>query len=542
MRKASIFKKLIMMVITAVFVLTSITPALAATTKKDPALNATEITIVVGKSFNFDVMNKVKGSTYEWKVGNSKVAAINESNGVVTGVAPGATTVYCKISNGTKTFRLSAKLTVLKPAVKVTITNKVSSLEVKEYYKLKVSVTPASSNDRITWSSSDESIVKVDKDGSFAARNVGTATITATAVSGRSDSVTIKFVGAGEVVTDTDNTDSNSGGTKEEPAKEDDIKVLKTIIDEDFATSAGIFIPRGSAKVSHATAGKAAEGGKGYISVSGRAENWSGVAADVTSLIIPGATYRVTGWVRYTTGADIENIKITQERTSADDSKWVTVGTIEAKKGEWTKITGTMEVSPTTTTCLFYFEADTLIDFYVDNVKVEQLDLAVAENKPVQVEKMKVGDIVYKNDFEDGAVVNARINATLKNTTDAAKSGKASVEVTRTAGWDGAGVTFNSSNNITKASLFGKTVHLSVYVMYNDGPDQVTFKINNHMEKADDSDNIVFQTPVNKGEWTLLEADCLVAENATGNLVFVETENDGALTFYMDDMEIKVVK
>lgn len=541
MRQRSIFKKLIMMVITATFVLTSITPALAAITKEEPELNATEKTIVVGKSFNFDVKNKIKGSFYEWNVGNTKVATINKTNGVVTGVTPGSTAVYCNISSGEKTYRLSAKLTVLKPAVKVTITNKVTSLEVKEYYKLKVSLTPTSSNDIVTWTSSDESIVKVDKDGSFAAKKTGTATITATSVSGRSDSVTIRFLGTDDVAEDTD-ADGSNNIKDAEAVKPDDVKVLKTVVDEDFATSTGIFTGRGSAKVSHATAGKAAEGGKGYISVTGRTENWNGAVADVTKLVIPGATYRVSGWVRYTSGANTENIKITQERTSADDNKWIQIGAAEVKKGEWTKITGTMEVSPTTSQCLFYFEADNLIDFYVDNVVVQQLDVKITENTPIQVEKMKVGDIVFKSDFEDGSVVNARVNAVRTNTTAEAKSGKASVEVTRKAGWDGAGVVFNSTNKISKASLFGKTVHLSVYVKYKDGPDQVNFKINNHMEKADDSDNIVLQTPVKKGEWTLLEADCLIAENATGNLIFVETENDGALTFYLDDMEMKVVK
>ena len=78
--------------------------------------------------------------------------------------------------------------------------------------------------------------------------------------------------------------------------------------------------------------------------------------------------------------------------------------------------------------------------------------------------------------------------------------------------------------------------------MYKDGPDEVNFKLNNKMEKADDSDNILAQIAVKKGEWTLIEADCFIADSPIGNLIFIETENDGALTFYMDDIEIKVVK
>ena len=112
----------------------------------------------------------------------------------------------------------------------------------------------------------------------------------------------------------------------------------------------------------------------------------------------------------------------------------------------------------------------------------------------------------------------------------------------RSAGWDGAGVRFTSDNNITLASLYGRTVHASFYVLYKDGPEEISFKLNNRMEKADNSDSILTAPSVKKGEWTLIEADCFIADGATGNIIFIETENNDALTFYIDDVEIKVVK
>jgi hypothetical protein len=76
--------------------------------------------------------------------------------------------------------------------------------------------------------------------------------------------------------------------------------------------------------------------------------------------------------------------------------------------------------------------------------------------------------------------------------------------------------------------------------MYKGGPDEVQFKLNNKMEKADNSDNILSQIAVKKGEWTLIEADCYINEKATGNMIFIETDGDVALTFYMDDVELVV--
>jgi hypothetical protein len=51
-------------------VATTFAPALVAPSKKTPSLNAKEMTIVAGKSFNFNINNKVKGSNYSWRVTN----------------------------------------------------------------------------------------------------------------------------------------------------------------------------------------------------------------------------------------------------------------------------------------------------------------------------------------------------------------------------------------------------------------------------------------------------------------------------------------
>ena len=537
-----VFRKFTMVAFAFVLVCSTVSPAFVQAAAKAPSLNATKKTIVVGKSFNFNVNNKIKGATYMWEAAKEDVVSIDQGNGVVTGVGVGTSRISCRISVSGKNYRLTANVTVLKPAVKVTITNPVKQLDLKEYYRLKTKITPASSTDIITWTSSDVSIAKVDSDGSFAAMKAGTVTITARTLSGRSDSVTINVHGDGEAAEDTDVEEEIKDDTTE-VEEEEEAKVLKTVYTEDFSSSVGSFVGRGNAKVFQTTAGKAAEGGKGYTSITDRTENWNGAIVDITDKVIPGATYRVTGWARYTAGADTENIKITQERTSKDaDGRWMPIGSAEVKKGEWTKITGTLEVSPTTTQCSVYFEVDTLIDFFIDNIVIEQLDKEIKEAEVIVVEKAKVGDIVYKSDFEDGSILDTRAGSERTNTTDAAKSGKASVQVKRNNGWDGAGVKFTSQNKIVAESLYGMTVHTSVYVMYKDGADEVNFKLNNKMEMADDSDSILSQVAVKKGEWTLIEADCFIANGAIGDMIFIETENNGALTFYMDDIEIKVVK
>ena len=247
--------------------------------------------------------------------------------------------------------------------------------------------------------------------------------------------------------------------------------------------------------------------------------------------------------MRYTSGEDEEVIKATQQANVRGEDKYLAIsGDVNVKKGEWTKLTGIMEVPAGASSSFVYFEANNLIDFYLDNVKIQKLDAEIVEEDLSGIEPAKVGDIVYKNDFEDDRVLDSRAGSVRTITTDVSRNGKSSLQVTRENGWDGAGVKFTAANDIEILSMYGRTVHASFYVMYNDGPDEVEFKINNKMEKADNSDVVLSQIAVKKGEWTLIEADCYIAENATGNIIFVETNGDVALTFYVDDVLLEVVK
>lgn len=536
----SIMKRLAVFVMAFIMTVAAFTPALAAPSKKAPSLNANEVTIVAGKSFNFNIDNKVKGSTYSWRVTNEDVAVVNEKNGIVTGVGKGTTNVFCRIGVGDKSYLLRGKVNVLKPAVKVTITNPIEEVELGQYYHLKLEIVPKSSNDIITWSSSDDSIVKVDNDGSFAAKKPGTVTITASTVSKREDSLTIKVLGDGTEADNLDKPDDVVDDAEEKP--EEVIELGKTIYEEAFETSIGDFISRGSAKVTQSTAGRAGEG-KGYMSVAGRTANWHGAMVDVTDKVTPGASYQVTCWVRYTSGEDYEVFKCTQQANTRNGEEYIDItGEVEVKKGEWTQISGVMVVPPSATKSQVYFEAKNLIDFYADHIVIREVVADIVEEDLSGIKIAELGDIVYKNDFEGDKVLDSRGSSERTITNNQAHKGKSSLEVTRAEGWDGAGVKFISGNDIEILSLYSKTVEASFYVKYTEGPDEVEFKLNNKMEKADGSDNILSQIAVKKGEWTLIQADCYIAEKATGNMIFIETEGNVALTFYIDDVELKVVK
>lgn len=217
--------KLIGLVMAWVLLMTPLQPVFAAA-KKAPTLSIQEITLVEGKSFNINITDKPKGASYRWTVVDGDVATVNEKNGIVTAVKEGTTNVYCRISIGSTFYRLKAKVNVLRPAVKVTITNPVNALEVNESYRLKADIIPKSSGDIVSWSSGDDSIIKVDQDGTITALKPGIATITATTVSERKDDIVIRVYEEGTKSEDKESTEATTeelGTDKSEIEAEDEL-------------------------------------------------------------------------------------------------------------------------------------------------------------------------------------------------------------------------------------------------------------------------------------------------------------------------------
>jgi hypothetical protein len=194
-KSTQLWKSLMAKALIVVMVMMSVLviPATDASAAAAPKLNKSTNNIVVGKKYDFNILNKIKGSTYEWTTSNKKVATVDKK-GVVTGVAKGTAVIKCKVKAPKKTYTLSAKVTIIEPAKRVKISNKITTINVGETYDLNRLLIPSTSNEKTTWKSSDTSIAAPDKNGKFTALKVGTVTITAKTTTGKTDSVTISVV------------------------------------------------------------------------------------------------------------------------------------------------------------------------------------------------------------------------------------------------------------------------------------------------------------------------------------------------------------
>ncbi len=173
------------------FVIVPILPVQAASA---PAISKKVVNVLIKDTYDLNINNKIKGSTYEWSSSNETIATVN-SVGVVRGKMKGDVVITCKVTTpNKKVYTLNSKVKVIYGAKRLTITNKVTALNKGQVYDVNRKLTPENSNDITTWSSSDPKIAKPDKMGKFTALKTGTVTITGTTLSGASSSMTVKVV------------------------------------------------------------------------------------------------------------------------------------------------------------------------------------------------------------------------------------------------------------------------------------------------------------------------------------------------------------
>lgn len=112
-----------------------------------------------------------------WTSENEKVATVDE-NGVVTGVSKGTASIRATSVDGTQRYG-SVTVRVYQQPQSITLQESDVTVAVGSYKTLKATVLPSTTNDKtVTWTSSDESIAKVNSSGRITPVAPGTCTIT----------------------------------------------------------------------------------------------------------------------------------------------------------------------------------------------------------------------------------------------------------------------------------------------------------------------------------------------------------------------------
>lgn len=342
---------------------------------QEAKLNKTSRNILTRQTYDFDVTGVPSDADITWKSSDEAVATVDK-DGVVTGITKGDATITCEITSAGKTQKLTAVVHIRKPAVKIVINNKVSELKYGEKVDLNRTLTPKTSNDVTTWKSSNTSIATVDANGVVKGLKDGTVTITATTMSGKTDSVEITVYGAPVPTATPVPTRAPQATATPTPTRAPQATPTprpaqtggSTVYEESFEKSVGSFAPRGAAKISVAKSATSPDGMQ-YLQISGRTATWNGAAVSMNKLLELGGTYKLSAQVRQTAGSG-EVIKATLQK---NDDNFSQVQSVTTEKNVWTEIAGEFTVDADTTDLLLYFEADTLIDIQLDKVVITKV-------------------------------------------------------------------------------------------------------------------------------------------------------------------------
>ncbi len=184
------------LVFAMVMMAVAVAPAASVKAAAKPTITKATRNIIEGDLYDLGVKNLAKGSRLTWTTSNKKVATVDQ-DGVVIAKGKGKATITCTVTDAkNKVYKLTCKITVIRPAKRVYITNEATVLNLGQKYDLNTRLVPSSSNDTITWSSSDKKIANPDKDGKFTALAKGIVTITGKTLSGKKVSLTLEVIDA----------------------------------------------------------------------------------------------------------------------------------------------------------------------------------------------------------------------------------------------------------------------------------------------------------------------------------------------------------
>lgn len=147
---------------------------------KNISLDKTTGTKNVGEIENLTVtynpINTTDDKNVTWESSNESIAKV-DSTGKVTAIAPGQATITAIVGGKTATYVVDVK----QPLTSIFLNKANGTLRVEGTETLTVTYNPSNTTDNkmVTWSSSDESIAKVEN-GKITALKVGEVTITAT--------------------------------------------------------------------------------------------------------------------------------------------------------------------------------------------------------------------------------------------------------------------------------------------------------------------------------------------------------------------------
>ena len=159
-------------------------------------LNPSKLTLDVGSSSQVTAIIGPANATNRelvWESSNPNIATVDD-NGIVKGISPGTAIITVKTKDGTVESQIVVTIKETEVESLCFAQNDIS-IKKDDTLKLIVQIKPTGlDSPKLTWSSSDPSVVSVDENGNIKGLKEGTATITVTSPNGKTASIKVTVV------------------------------------------------------------------------------------------------------------------------------------------------------------------------------------------------------------------------------------------------------------------------------------------------------------------------------------------------------------
>ena len=157
------------------------------------ALDKTSISLDITKSVKLSASLTPTNATdrsVSWSSSDNTIVTVNE-NGTITALKLGTARITAHSSNS-----LTAECTVrvLQPASSIKVSQPNATIIKGQSLQVSAVMEPSNTTDTYSWSSSNSSVVSVDKNGKITANKAGTAIITASTSRGLTATITVKVI------------------------------------------------------------------------------------------------------------------------------------------------------------------------------------------------------------------------------------------------------------------------------------------------------------------------------------------------------------
>ncbi len=161
-------------------------------------INKSEITLKVGENTSIETTvlpENATDKTYSWASSDSRTVFVSDK-GTVIGSRAGTAVLTVTTKDGgftaTCTVHVISDTAPAPESVRITVSN--AAVNVGSFLKLKAAMSPSDADQTVTWTSSDTSRATVDADGTVHGKKVGTVTLTAKTVNGKTAACTVKVL------------------------------------------------------------------------------------------------------------------------------------------------------------------------------------------------------------------------------------------------------------------------------------------------------------------------------------------------------------